>query len=144
MTPLLLSRSLPPVPQPKDQNTCSGTAGEILPRRCHTKLPIYLGVSKWLFDFDVANANELSPRSTYLLCTVQPFILHPCPFWGSAVRYQLGQSRRYPFSHVHMAVFMKEACHVRCTCYSRKKLLRQLPIQLVSLALRPHISYDKQ
>jgi hypothetical protein len=46
MTPLLLPRSLPPAPQPKDQNTRSGTAGEILPRRCHTKLPIYSGVSK--------------------------------------------------------------------------------------------------
>ena len=29
-----------------DHNMRSGTAGEILPRRCHTKLPIYWGVSK--------------------------------------------------------------------------------------------------
>jgi hypothetical protein len=53
MTPLLLPRSLLPAPQPKDQNARSGTAGKILPRRYHTKLPFYSGISKRLFDFDV-------------------------------------------------------------------------------------------
>ena len=42
------------------------------------------------------------------------------------IRHQLRQSCRYPAPTCGMAVFMKEACYVRCTCYSQKSLLRQL------------------
>ena|ERR1700722_6796209 len=31
-----------------------------------------------------------------------------------------------PLLRCGIAVFTKEACHVRCTCYSQKRMLRQL------------------
>jgi hypothetical protein len=57
-----------PAPQPKDQNTRSGTAGEILPRRYHTKLPIYSGVSKWSFDFDLGMQKRVLRQLDHSAC----------------------------------------------------------------------------
>src|SRR4051812_44146188 len=46
-------------------------------------------------------------------------------FLWSAVRCQLGQSCRFPSPTCGIAVFMKEACYVRCACCSQKRVLRQ-------------------